>query len=74
VTGVLCRSQGRLAGMVAEFTRGVVLRALSSCNWSRTRAARDLGVSRRTLYELARRLGIALRPRGSGRPRTRRIA
>jgi DNA-binding NtrC family response regulator len=42
--------------------RDMIIEALKECNWNRSRAARRLGIGRRTLYDKLARLGITLKP------------
>jgi transcriptional regulator with PAS, ATPase and Fis domain len=46
--------------------RAVILRALESVNFSRTRAAEILGVSRVTLYKKMKKYGLLSRPGSQG--------
>jgi transcriptional regulator of acetoin/glycerol metabolism len=48
---------------VRDSERDALLAALEACVWNYTHAARQLGISRATLYRMAQRCGIA-RPRG----------
>ncbi len=41
--------------------REILLKALRECDWNRSRAARKLGIGRRTLYDKLARHGISLR-------------
>jgi len=47
----------------------VLLAAIERCRWNMTRTARQLGVSRNTLYRRIKTLGIAL-PRARAGPRS----
>jgi transcriptional regulator with PAS, ATPase and Fis domain len=47
---------------VRELERDILVRALRECDGNRSRAARKLGIGRRTLYDRMARLGITLKP------------
>jgi transcriptional regulator with PAS, ATPase and Fis domain len=58
VTGVTAVTSGRLATARAQWERRFVEVALARAGGSRTRAARDLGLSRQGLLKLLGRLGL----------------
>jgi DNA-binding NtrC family response regulator len=45
-----------------DMERELLLRTLRECRWNRSRAAKKLGIGRRTLYDKLARLGIPLSP------------
>ena len=47
-------------GSLAEMEKGEILRVLRECNGNRSRAARALGINRKTLREKIRKYGITL--------------
>ena len=47
---------------VHDTERDVLIRALRECNWNRTKAAKRLGIGRRTLYDKLARHGVSLKP------------
>jgi DNA-binding NtrC family response regulator len=49
---------GNLAGYLQECERSYIRRALASHDWHVARTAESLGISRKTLWEKARKLGI----------------
>lgn len=53
--------------ILADYERYVIVKTLERNGWSRTRAARALGIRRGLLYERVRRLGIVLPPVVRGR-------
>jgi two-component system response regulator HydG len=42
--------------------KALIERTLIECNWNKSLAAKRIGIGRRTLYDKAMRLGIALKP------------
>jgi len=50
------------AGMMEAMERTLIERVLAECGWNKSKAARRLGIGRRTLYSKAARYGIALDP------------
>ena len=56
---------GAALSTLEEMERQHILRVLEEANGNKSRAARALGIERKTLYEKARRMGISLR---SGKP------
>jgi transcriptional regulator with GAF, ATPase, and Fis domain len=55
---------GNLADLSSEFEKSVVRTVLARCNGDTLAAARELGVTRRSVYNLVRRHGIELRDFG----------
>jgi transcriptional regulator with GAF, ATPase, and Fis domain len=53
--------EGTLAELRSEFEKSILKSVLVRCNGDTIRAARELGVTRRSVYNLARRHGIELR-------------
>lgn len=53
--------------IMADYERFVIVKALERNGWSRTMAARSLGIRRGHLYERISRLGIVLVPVVRGR-------
>jgi transcriptional regulator of acetoin/glycerol metabolism len=49
-----------------EAERDRILAALNAHDWNRARAARSLGMARRTFYRRLREHGIELAPKGKG--------
>jgi transcriptional regulator of acetoin/glycerol metabolism len=49
------------ATTLQDMERQHILRVLQEAQWNKSRAARALGIERKTLYEKARRLGIELK-------------
>jgi transcriptional regulator with GAF, ATPase, and Fis domain len=62
VTGVTAVTSGRLAEARAQWERRFVEMALARANGSRSRAARELGLSRQGLLKLMTRLHIGASP------------
>jgi transcriptional regulator with PAS, ATPase and Fis domain len=58
LTGAVATLSGRLADARGEFERRFVEAALARCGGSRTRAARELGISRQGLLKVMGRLGM----------------
>lgn len=58
-----CPSQeSTLVQLMSEFERKVLLSTLTQCNWQRSRAAKKLGISRRSLYNKLEKFQIHLPP------------
>jgi DNA-binding NtrC family response regulator len=55
-----------LAEAVHRFERDVIARTLEHCGGNRSRTAELLGISRKSLWEKAKRYGIDSQPRGQG--------
>ena len=49
-----------LQARLRELEHQTILRTLSRVRGNKTRAAKDLGIARKTLYERLKRLGIGL--------------
>jgi DNA-binding NtrC family response regulator len=49
-------------GMIDAMERTLIEKVLVECGWNKSRAARRLGIGRRTLYSKAERYGIRLEP------------
>jgi DNA-binding NtrC family response regulator len=47
-----------------DLEKTLIERTLIECNWNKSLAAKRIGIGRRTLYDKAMRLGIALKPDG----------
>ena len=62
ITGATAPSHGKLAEARAQFERRFIDGALARAGGSRTRAARELGVSRQGLLKMLARYGIARGP------------
>jgi two-component system response regulator HydG len=45
-----------------DLEKTLIERTLIECNWNKSLAAKRIGIGRRTLYDKATRLGIALKP------------
>jgi len=50
------------AGVIEAMERTLIEKVLEECGWNKSRAARRLGIGRRTLYSKAAKYGIALDP------------
>jgi DNA-binding NtrC family response regulator len=55
------------AGMMEAMERTLIERVLVECGWNKSKAARRLGIGRRTLYSKAARFGIPLDPESGKR-------
>ncbi|MFQ5849892.1 MAG: sigma-54-dependent transcriptional regulator [Candidatus Binatia bacterium] len=57
---------GEIRGLstLEELEKELIAKTLIECNWNKSRAAKRIGIGRRTLYEKAMRLGIPLKPDG----------
>jgi len=50
------------AGVIEAMERTLIEKVLAECGWNKSKAARRLGIGRRTLYAKAARYGISLDP------------
>jgi DNA-binding NtrC family response regulator len=57
-SGVMQSSLQPLEAAQRQFEREYLLRALREADWNKTRVAQLLGISRKTLWQKLRRLGI----------------
>jgi two-component system response regulator HydG len=48
------------AGVIEAMERTLIEKVLAECGWNKSRAARRLGIGRRTLYSKAAKYGIRL--------------